>query len=1271
MVYMFDNIRINNFYKKLKQGKRIDLNYFDNIDENLKLKIVKDERFANYIDIDLILIRNNDSFYINELFIKELDSEQLKILINRLISYYKVENIDLTNLFHIFKNMYLFSNDEELKCRISKLFFSTVKDSYSYKCDYINSFIRLFNSEEKQKLLEYNDMVAFITFHSKGTNPYFGYKNFFENILIGISNYEIKYEMMFKIFKFMPKQSDIKRLYLDSLINNLSIEYIVKLLEDSEFIENFKYNNDNSSFDYERLLTIINLVDDITVKKNLINSLFDGFDPICNVIRNRNESKNNIITGKTIKAFYELGFIDENIDELIIKSCKDEVLFETIEKYDNKQEKLLEISKDVDINLLLNFANKYNIDIYNEEFAKKFATNEEYFEELPLNKSSLIQYYSGKNNDIFFEKLSNCVYKGSIICETFFRMDIQRLVNFASENNINLYSDRMLERFSKNDEFYEVLPKDKADFISRYEGNNKELFFSKLSNCNNKLRILFFNKLYIMDDNLLKESLDKDYFNDFDKKIIEEVMKIKDGNLRKVFKEYILENYHSIPEDKIYIVSDVLNRISYSNSIEILNFRTEIANQVMHTDNPLDNLKRIEEIFAKNNLPTVGKIYSVFSILHPDFKDFNFSENSKISPILKSKSERTKKIIIFQDLLKAALGSNNRSLIEYIDILERGNNLYKLIITKKIAFNELDNDNKKILESFLNHVITLYNNTLQGKKELIDIPNNIEEKINLISNLYSDYNDLSNRIVRMFCHFAGFDTIDELSGFINNKLKEKDIRNNKLNLEKNILEPGDLIKGIDNINYLKNILQNGSISKEYLGAYSSSDSTPLDTDLSMIIECKDTLEETINNTSSKNYGNFWLVLKNDDRFVTTRTNINEENSSLSNDKYELFYTGVTGIDHYGIRTGFASSDIDYIITKDNDSRIGLEIAMNGFYIPVINLEGKIIFSKEDYENLRKKMSGCTYYNIKEYEFSENLNNFNVDEILNSIRDNRDKLNEDKVKIFENVKEVINTFGLSLKGYADGDLTEGVVELIDTGSTGRETNIPGDGDFDFIMRLDNSILLNPEKLQSLKNALINSFESIEEKNMTSNGDFRFKGVKLKGLNKTIDLDITFTQKTNKISYSTDSAIKDKLNFIKNFDSTKYDLVLANIILAKKVLKSNGVYKPNRGEKTEGGLGGVGVENWILQSGGSFIDAARNFLECSNNKTFDEFKRSYEIWDFGENYLSSNKYVHDNFVVNNMSEDGYNKMRETLKNYLNSLLVDNDKLSMETQISNKKL
>ena len=34
-----------------------------------------------------------------------------------------------------------------------------------------------------------------------------------------------------------------------------------------------------------------------------------------------------------------------------------------------------------------------------------------------------------------------------------------------------------------------------------------------------------------------------------------------------------------------------------------------------------------------------------------------------------------------------------------------------------------------------------------------------------------------------------------------------------------------------------------------------------------------------------------------------------------------------------------------------------------------------------------------------------------------------------------------------------DLVPGLIEIIDTGSTGRGTNEPGDGDFDFMVRLD--------------------------------------------------------------------------------------------------------------------------------------------------------------------------------------------------------------------------
>ena len=80
--------------------------------------------------------------------------------------------------------------------------------------------------------------------------------------------------------------------------------------------------------------------------------------------------------------------------------------------------------------------------------------------------------------------------------------------------------------------------------------------------------------------------------------------------------------------------------------------------------------------------------------------------------------------------------------------------------------------------------------------------------------------------------------------------------------------------------------------------------------------------------------------------------------------------------------------------------------------------------------------------------------------------------------------------------------------------------------------------------------------------------------------------------------------------------------------------------------------MGIENWILQNGGSFIDAATNLIEASDGKSFEEFKTNYQIWDFGDNHLAERRgqYSHDNFVVNNMSEAGYHKMIQVLKEYM---------------------
>ena len=208
----------------------------------------------------------------------------------------------------------------------------------------------------------------------------------------------------------------------------------------------------------------------------------------------------------------------------------------------------------------------------------------------------------------------------------------------------------------------------------------------------------------------------------------------------------------------------------------------------------------------------------------------------------------------------------------------------------------------------------------------------------------------------------------------------------------------------------------------------------------------------------------------------------------------------------------------------------------------------------------------------------------------------------------------------------------------------------------MMRLDKSILSNPSKLNELKQTILKNLGKEHSSELTETGDFRLKSVQLDN-NINVDIDITFTEKTDKVLYSTDMALQDRLETIKKMKSEKYKYVVANILLAKQVLKKAEVYKPNRGEIPQGGLGGVGIENWILQNGGSFFDAAKSFVEASEGKSFSEFQSIYQIWDFGDNHLAERRgqYVHDNFVANNMSESGYQKMVYALKEYLRTMKI----------------
>lgn len=787
---------------------------------------------------------------------------------------------------------------------------------------------------------------------------------------------------------------------------------------------------------------------------------------------------------------------------------------------------------------------------------------------------------------------------------------------------------------------------DNPELLNIFENTNIACAFSEnvswmipLFNDSDNLKIANFNRL----------------------KVISAYSKIQDVEIQKAFKEYVMEFETNIDVEKIEYVSEVLSRLSLSNSSEIFTFRKELATQILKSNNPLESLSKIEDVFMKNNIPTVGKIYSCFEILHPDFQGFNF-KNSMLSPVLTKSSTMRKKVTVFSDLIKSSFGSNNRSVNAYLKNIEFGSNLYESIKSGQIQFDSLGEVEMRELTTFCSHLATLYNNTTKGKKEsgtFISTGNVLTDILELSKKLSPDgtldYN-LADRVIRMFCGFTGIDTLEQAKEYIERKVKTADSRNRNASSSDMVLEQGDFIKGIGEITYLGNILQNGSVSKEYLGSSADSDNTPLDTDISMIMSSDGTISEKMDATAASWYGPIWFVLKNDDRFITTRTSSETLDAKRDMTKMEVFYTGYLGQEHYGIRTGFASSEINYIVMNKYDPRVGLEIAMNGFYIPVVNKEGKIVFTPKDYDELRSKMSGLSYFGEDNYTFSENLITEETEYFAEQIEQSNFEVQAKREKINSVIKKSLEELGLHLKNSIDGDLTEGFVELIDTGSTGRGTNKPGDGDFDYMMRLDKTILSNPARLNKLKQTILRNLGRENSSELTGDGDFRLKGVQI-DTDMSVDIDITFTQKTDKVSYSTDMALQDRLATIQRNDPEKYKYVVANILLAKQVLKKAEAYKPNCGEIPQGGLGGVGIENWILQNGGSFIDAARSFVEAADGKSFSEFQSIYQIWNFGDNHLAERRgqYAHNNFVADNMSEAGYQKMVVALKEYLKSMEI----------------
>ncbi len=342
--------------------------------------------------------------------------------------------------------------------------------------------------------------------------------------------------------------------------------------------------------------------------------------------------------------------------------------------------------------------------------------------------------------------------------------------------------------------------------------------------------------------------------------------------------------------------------------------RASFANNILNSTNPKETFKKIESVFLKNNIPAFAKIFLSFAYLYPDLENIDISNTHTSQEIVnptqtrrmevtaRNASLNTKRMqIILNDLIRIGAHSGNRSLVSYLDNIEKGDKLFKALEKNLISYDNLSFKAKEVLKIYENHLENLY--SYLKRKDDLDISSlsNLE-KINYLAHKFYGNDDLAliisnsryslpDRIIRSFAYQAGFDTFAEFKNVVMNTKKDKEkvsigrskeLENSSLQLEK-----GDLIRGVGNIYSIESILRDGNVCKKFLGTFvgnSASDATPLDIDLSLIMEDGKNGSENIGSSITSNgYGNIYFVIKKDNLGINLARN---SDGSLTGNAYD-------------------------------------------------------------------------------------------------------------------------------------------------------------------------------------------------------------------------------------------------------------------------------------------------------------------------------------------------------------------------------------------------
>lgn len=875
----------------------------------------------------------------------------------------------------------------------------------------------------------------------------------------------------------------------------------------------------------------------------------------------------------------------------------------------------------------------------------------------------------------------------------FFEETFRKIVNYSQYDNVNIQSTvRTLYRMLNKENMHKILEN------TNMSNDNFNLLFDNIDDDD---KIDFFNNIVSINSpksiNYVAGLLEKKSIAN-----IIELLKLqatlKDDVIEKILLEKndltvktLLFNKEVDKEKIIDLASyDQLQNTSINIDSVVSRLYLDNKNEGMQEFN--EKIGEIYNLFTYNNVPEFVKNFRLFQLGKYYEKESNSLES------FKDKSIAERDILILEDLFKISLDSNNESLIEFANILIEGKKITTAIQSNpEEKIEKLPKEELAVLEQYRDTLIDLHNITRDVKhtnRPRLEKNDDIIKDFRTLISTYSDnleHNKNSKNVVFnpnkiMDELFEGFTTTSIRPKAILEYMEQRKESSDKHHLEVEAqlkdgtmhLQPGDFIKGIEDFDaYFPSMLRDGIKGGEYNQEYSHSDFTPLDADFGYIIKQhldKENMTdgEIISKTISRIYGQNYVVLKQYESRLQNRNKEKFDNGTFkgSSDYYSMDLESTGGSSMY-VRTGVPITDIDYIVSKEWNNKNGYEMAMAGIYIPVINSQGELIFSSDDYNKIREQMRGLSTYGAENLIVSEKARD--MDALYSVYKSVSPKSSSEIAEEIEQVKSLIegkedtttiqkkqattrfikNFFkkhAIKTTDDLSQNLSTDSIELIDTGSTGRGTNVPGDGDFDFMVRHNMDVKI----LEELSDEVKKLTDPSSEENFINvgNGSFRAKNVTLP-TGETVDIDVTTAKKSLKLSYSSDMCVRERLNNIKENNPDEYNYVQANIIMAKKILKSKGIYKKagSNGASVHGGFGGIGVENWILQNGGSFEQAIDTYLEAANeSESYNDFKIKYPIFDFGFNHREGG-IRHDcfsNFLTNDSNKPklGFEYVKDTL-------------------------